>query len=206
MSRRLLRTIIIASVVAIPLMGADSRPSKHAAKRPAVDHLADLRKLRAEAAPKEQYLVSGRGLKRAGLGNCEADLSAFKKSLRDRKLTLLEEPACVALENEPDTYAPSFRATSPEPIVLESKTGGRFNSMTFCELNAQRIAKDLAKSKGVHVLEVACRSQANNEVYEAEFAVISPTDDLAKIKAYSSIEMLVESAHETTTKSLVSEN
>lgn len=114
--------------------------------------------------------VEGQGAPRGELGQCEHDLPQLTKSLKALGLKVLEAPSCMPTRQSGDAYAPTFKVISKIPLLIEIVEGGKFNSLSFCEIQAQRMAVEIAKPKTV--LETTCR-KLNENLFQPSIAVIS---------------------------------
>ena len=193
-------------MLSLPLYGARNHMMRmKPAASTAAEHRADIARL--TVLPKDEYLISGRGAPRSEYSECNLDLPAFLQSMAQKGLSPIENVTCVPVDGEIDTYAPTFRAIASEPLVQSLVKGAHYNSLSFCELEAQRMGADLGRT--LTVLEAGCNHVKNSDNGNAAAEIYVPTViTLAKIahpeamKQYSAIEVLVDSSSAATRKSL----
>lgn len=124
-------------------------------------HVAGRETAASTAATPPEFIVTGQGAPRSELGQCERDLAQFQKALKAIGLQTLEAPNCVGNDV---FYFPTFRARSTINLALQTIEGGRFNSLTYCELQGQRMAFE--QSKNSRILETGCKQLGTNDVFQ----------------------------------------
>ncbi|MBI3543968.1 MAG: hypothetical protein HY075_11915 [Deltaproteobacteria bacterium] len=196
MTIRLANLFLLVSLLALPLYGARTHMQRPApAASTDEEHRADLARL--AVLPHAEYLVAGQGAPRSDYGDCNRDIPVFIKTLASKGLTVVETVTCVPVEGDREAYAPAFRATAAEDLAPALVTGGRYNSYSFCELEAQRMLVDLAKKGRQTVLESSCKrvkgtelGGSSDDLYEPSAVVLAVAKRAEPTRQYSSIEAL----------------
>lgn len=170
------------------------------------DHKLALSELAANSQ-QEEFLVSGSGVPRAEYEQCNRDAVQFEAMLKAKGLQPIEKIICVNPPGDNETFVPTFRAKSALPIVAEKLEGGRYSTLTYCELERERMVKD-ASRRGL-VLESTCKSSILTDLNNRSAEVYQPTAVMireapgAGARKYSSVEVLVESAEAAKTRNLI---
>ncbi len=206
MLTKFLNMCILVLMLSLPLYGARTHMQRmKPAASTAGEHRADIARL--TVLPKDEFLISGHGAPRSEYAECNRDLPAFLHSLAAKGLSPIENVTCIPVEGEIDTYAPAFRAIASEELIQSMATGARYNSLSFCELEAQRMGGELGKT--MTVLETACNRVKNSDIGNITEELYVPTViTLAKpaqpgtMKQYSAIEVLVDASGAAARKSL----
>jgi len=210
MLNRALGTISLLALLLLPSLYAarDRFLSPIPAAQTAEEHRADLGLL--FGGLRSEYLIEGQGAPRQDYGECQHQLPLFEKTLTDQGLKSIESVTCVPVDGDSESYAPTFRATSPVDIAVKSVTGARYNSRSLCDVAAEELRTELARTKPV--LEASCgpihgtsgsaESSVDTEPLYQPMAVYLTSNDVNQPRSYSAIEVLVESTSAATKRHL----
>lgn len=159
MRTKITNLTMLVLFLSLPLYGA--RSHREAQQSVSGDQNKGRIDLVRQPISKPSFLVSGRGAPRSEYLECYRDLPSFQKLLAANGLSTTETATCAPMSSGAmDTYAPVFRATAREKMETSLVLGGKYNSLTFCELEAQHTATDYRK-RGTPVLETICKRMKN---------------------------------------------
>jgi hypothetical protein len=167
---------LIAFVAAISIW-AVSEPVSRSKRARAVTSAEHAQALQALAASNDALLLIGQGVPRSGYDECNHSLDAFKENLEAKGLAPVDTLKCVGMKGDSDAYVPSFRAKAAAPLMIETSWGSDFSTLSFCQVQLEKLEQ--AATKRGEVLDSGCASRSvtdgNNvtmELYRPAVAIL----------------------------------
>jgi hypothetical protein len=167
---------LIAFVAAISIW-AVSEPVSRSKKARMVNSAEHARALQELASSNDALLLIGQGVPRSGYDECNHGLDAFRDSLEAKGLAPVDNLKCVGMKGDSDAFVPAFRAKTAAPLMIETSTGSDFSTMSFCQVQLEKLEQ--AAAKRGEVLDSGCASRTvtdgNNitmELYRPAVAIL----------------------------------